>query len=153
MKMRATHAAFLLALAAHPLGAQEADHEGEDHAGEEEAAPLTFDNAPVREDIALTCSFVTECYEGEGCAETAFDLSIEGRAGGLVPTDLMVEAQIVADAGTAEMLGLRASGAYSLSGGEFAARHMMTIAPDGAARYTVHYADGPMMISYLGTCR
>ena len=32
--MRATHAAFLLALAAQPLGAQEADHDGEDHAGE-----------------------------------------------------------------------------------------------------------------------
>ena len=59
----------------------------------------------------------------------------------------------VSDAETVDMTGTKQVKALSLTGGGFDARHLLSIAADGASRYTVHYADGPIVISYLGTCK
>ena len=50
------------------------------------------------------------------------------------------------------LVGAKDGGRLSLSGGDFDARHLLTISEAGDVRYTVHYAEGPMMVSYLGRC-
>jgi len=111
-----------------------------------------LETAPVKATFTLQCVFVTECFEGEPCAETSFSAQLNVVAGGLTETDMVVQSDLVSDAGDATMLGVRSGTAMSLAGGGFDARHLLTIAQDGAARYTVHYADGPMFINYLGAC-
>ncbi|MCX8226162.1 MAG: hypothetical protein OTI35_08820 [Sulfitobacter sp.] len=116
------------------------------------AENLTLETAPFRQEIKLQCNFVTECVENEPCTETEFTPEITGIGGGLTADDLVVQAEMVTDAETVELLGVTSDKSLSLSGGTFAARHLMTITENGATRYTVHYADGPFVISYLGTC-
>ncbi|MFW2544519.1 hypothetical protein ACN2XU_17930 [Primorskyibacter sp. 2E107] len=127
------------------------DDPGDVH--EDGALPqMTVETAPVQADVALNCAFATECYEAEGCQDSGFGFLLDGHGGGLDQGTLMMEAVIASDAGDVFMMGARDAGAYVLSGGGFDARHMLTVAPDGAARYTVHYSDGPVMVSYLGQC-
>ncbi len=109
-------------------------------------------DAPFKREIALSCAFVSECFEAESCADTTFSVALNGRAVGVKAIDMPVEFEMISDTGTTTLIGVRSSAAYSLSGGAFQARHLMTIAEGGAARYTLHYADGPMAISYLGAC-
>lgn len=114
---------------------------------------FTLETAPVKVTFTLQCVFKTECFEGEACAETNFGAQLNVVAGGLTETDMVVQSDLVSDAGDATLLGVRSGKAMSLAGGGFDARHLLTIAQDGAARYTVHYADGPMFINYLGACK
>ncbi len=113
---------------------------------------LTLDNAPFRQDIKIACNFITECVEDEPCTDVEFTPDITGNAGGLTSDDLVVQSEMVTDAETIELLGVKSGKSYSLSGGTFAARHLLSITDNGATRYTVHYAEGPFVISYLGTC-
>ncbi|MEO0390901.1 MAG: hypothetical protein AAF218_08160 [Pseudomonadota bacterium] len=115
-------------------------------------AQVALDDAPVREELLMNCNFVTECFEDEACTDVEYEPQLTGQTGGASDQDMVVEADFESPAGTEKMLGVMLSGALSLSGGSFAARHLLTVNADGAARYSVHYADGPMVISYLGTC-
>lgn len=114
---------------------------------------LTIGTAPVKTDIALVCNFTTECFDADTCTDAAFEPTLTGRAGGMSLQDMVAQVKFSSEAGDADLLGLRSDDAMSLSGGTFEARHLLTINKDGAARYTVHYADGPMAISYLGICK
>jgi len=134
----------LCALCALPVVADENDAA--------EDGSYTLQNAPVKREIALQCAFENECFEAESCADTTLTFELKGRAGGLTATDMAVEVAMVSEIGDATLIGVRSGRAMSLSGGAFDARHLLTIAQDGAARYTLHYADGPMVITYLGAC-
>ena len=107
--------------------------------------------APHKAEIALTCRFDLECYEGEACAATEYGFDLNGLAGGL-GTEAMAALVVMASvAGNVELLGTRSGDVTVLSGGGIDARHMLTL--DGSAvRYTLHYAEGPLVISYLGIC-
>jgi|TARA_R110002012_G_scaffold50466_4_gene130507 hypothetical protein len=129
-----------------------ADDHTDGHTDGAASENLTLETAPFRQEIAIACDFKTECVEDEPCTETEFTPQITGIAGGLTPDDLVVQSTMVTDAETVELLGVKSGMALSLSGGTFAARHLLSITETGAARYTVHYADGPFVISYLGTC-
>lgn len=142
--------AGLLMLVALPCLAQEDGHGPE--VDLEDADQLTVTTAPVQSDLFFQCRFERECIEAEPCAESGFDPVIDAHAGGLDPEVLMVEAQMIGDGGNTFMMGAQDHGRVSLMGGDFDARHLLTIAPDGAARYTVHLAEGPRVVSYLGTC-
>ncbi len=142
---------FLALVAFTPALGQDTHSDG-DHAADPGMEVLTPDTAPFRQQIKLTCTFTTECVEAEPCTETKFAPQITGVAGGLTPEELMVQTQMITDAETIDLLGVKSGMALSLAGGTFAARHLVSIAKDEAARYTVHYADGPFVISYLGTC-
>ena len=115
-------------------------------------AQLGIRQAPVQDEIALSCRFGIECLEAEGCVAGGLSATLDGRAGGMDAQSMTVQAELAFEAGAVEMLGVMDSGAMSLSGGPFEARHLLTRAPDGATRYTVHYTDGPMVVSYLGQC-
>ena len=119
---------------------------------QEDDGSYTLQNAPVKREIALMCRFESECFEAESCAETTLSFDLKGRAGGLTATDMAVEVAMVSEIIDATLIGVHSGSAMSLSGGAFDARHLLTIAEGGAARYTLHYADGPMAISYLGAC-
>ena len=112
----------------------------------------SLEEAPFRKDLAVSCRFETECFEAEGCAETAFEARLTGLAGGLTPDALAVVSKFSADAGEVELLGTQAGDILSLSGGNIAARHFLTLSR-GEARYTVHFSEGPMVVSYLGQCQ
>ena len=108
---------------------------------------------PFQQTIAIGCRFVWECVENEPCTETEFSPDVTGTAGGASADALAVQSQMVSDAETVTLTGTKQDKALSLTGGGFDARHLLSIAADGASRYTVHYADGPIAISYLGTCK
>lgn len=122
----------------------DAAHETEDR--------LTIDTAPAQAQLNLVCRFAVECYEDEVCAETSFGAALTGDAGGMDAMSMVVQAELKSDAATVELLGVRDAGAISLSGGPFEARHLLSVAADGAARYSVHYLEGPVVVSYLGRC-
>lgn len=142
--------ALVLTFVAGGAIAQHADHD--DGAETSDVEQLTLDTAPVQEVVALSCAFATECYEAEACQESGFGVILSGKAGGMDAQTLFVDAAMSSDSGDVGMVGARDGGNYVLSGGGFEGRHMLTIAQGGAARYTVHYTDPVMMISYSGQC-
>jgi len=120
----------------------------EAHAAEQ----LTIETAPVKAKVDLTCNFEIECFETENCVETGFSTQLTGVSGGMAADNMIVDATLQSDAASTPMLGLQSAGSYALSGGTFDARHFLTIAATGGARYGVHLADGPIAITYHGTC-
>lgn len=108
-------------------------------------------SAPVQAEVALNCTFTTECFDLEGCSDTNFAVSLMGRAGGVTTDDMIVAAELTTDAETYAMIGTHAGEVYSLTGPSDYGHGMLTVS--GAdARFTVHYTDGPLSISYGGVC-
>lgn len=102
---------------------------------------------PAGGHAASQCTFTTECYEGEICQETQFELTFRAGTGGPFEMELVTDAETigVAVGGTGEfahLAGMTESGFYVLT----------LASADGAARFTAHLADGPQAITYLGTC-
>lgn len=97
---------------------------------------LALSTAPA---FTETCTFTQECFEAEGCSETTFSMEIDGN-------------QMITDAETIPVsnggsLTTRVSVGYSQS-----AFHVLTRETGGAARYSTHIFDGPLMVNYLGSC-
>jgi hypothetical protein len=85
------------------------------------------------------CTFTSECFEDESCAETAFSITIDG-------------ASLITDA---ETIPVSKGGSEKLSvfvGYTDSAFHVLTRETTGGARYSTHIFDGPLMVNYLGTC-
>ncbi len=121
-------------------------------AAQEDVEPgVAISRAPHKAEIALECRFDLECYEGEACLATEFNFALKGLAGGLGPDAMAALVKMESLAGSVELLGTRSGDITVLSGGGIEARHMLTL--DGqSVRYTLHYSDGPLVISYLGLC-
>lgn len=102
--------------------------------------------------LLLNCSFTTECYETEGCQDTLFAATLVGEATGPEPISQLAEVEMRGDAEDVQLLGHMSNGALGLVGGAGLGRHMLTVSAEGTARYTVHFADGPRMVSYTGQC-
>ncbi|WGW02892.1 hypothetical protein [Tropicibacter oceani] len=128
----------------------------QDDAAQDELAQapeqLTVETAPVQERMTLSCAFAQECYETEACQEAGYGFELTGRAGGMDPQTLVVDGTLRSETGDVPMVGVRSEGLYSLSGGGFEGRHLLTIGAEGEARYTVHYSDPVMVVSYVGQC-
>ncbi len=89
--------------------------------------------------IAETCTFTQECFEAEGCSETTFSMEIEGN-------QMITDAETI-PVSTGGSETIRISVGYSAS-----AFHVLTRETGGAARYSTHLFEGPLMVNYLGTC-
>jgi len=93
------------------------------------------------------CTFTTKCVEADVCTDTVFELRFGAGTGG--PNEL----EIVTDA---ETVGVAVGGTGEtafLAGLTERGFHVLTVeAGSGAARYTNHVADGPVAVSYLGSC-
>ena len=97
-------------------------------------------------DEYAACHFTTECFETDACADTDFRFAVthDDDQGFVIQTDAENIGGLVFDNRGTEA-------ASTLIGQTDTAYHMLTINPDGAARYTVHM-EGPMTISYAGQC-
>ncbi|QDY69068.1 hypothetical protein [Qingshengfaniella alkalisoli] len=96
--------------------------------------------------IQLSCSFETECFEDEDCAESTFSLSLTGEVG-------ITDAQLLSDSETITgSLAATPAGGLAFLGITGPAVHLLSKGEDFTARYTVHLTNGPMVISYLGRC-
>lgn len=115
---------------------------------------------PARLLADVTCTFPTECMEGEDCYDSGYSLTVvtEMDIAGLVNTDSLsvsfpVDDQIENDAGpvgTAHWMMQGEAFAVTASGqGGF---HLLTFDGNGAARYSVHLPAAELSILYLGTC-
>ncbi|MEP5761128.1 MAG: hypothetical protein ABJ327_17795 [Litoreibacter sp.] len=90
--------------------------------------------------LAEMCSFTLECFEGEACSETAFDIEIEGQT-------LVTDAETI----PVEISGSETLGVFT--GNTGSAIHVLTRERHGDARYSTHIFDGPLMVNYLGSCQ
>lgn len=106
----------------------------------------------VEAQVYMDCEFATECYEAEGCQEAVFAATLVGRASGDEMIDMAAEIEMRSDNGDVMLAGTLSNGALGLYGGAGLGRHMLSVSADGAARYTVHLANGPQAVTYLGTC-
>ena len=101
----------------------------------------------ARAAYAVECSFTTECFDAEECTETDYSLVIGHDDYGIPILETISETlRVTAIAGDGENHStVTATGEGAI--------HLLTRATGGDARYTVHLTEGPMTISYLGTCK
>lgn len=102
---------------------------------------------PGAAQAASQCTFTMECYESEACQPTTFALEFRAGTGG--PNEL----ELVTDT---ETIGVTAGGTGKvahLAGMTETGFHVLTLtSATGSARYTNHISDGPLTVTYLGTC-
>lgn len=111
--------------------------------------------APSASLAEMTCTFPTECLEGEVCAESGYSLSVKtaltpgslAQEGGLPTGDTIVtDTETFEISWAASRQGLAAFAATS------SAFQMLSVRPDGEARYSVHLPLSGLAIHYIGTC-
>ncbi|MEL6643697.1 MAG: hypothetical protein AAFQ79_07155 [Pseudomonadota bacterium] len=107
--------------------------------------------APVQREIALTCTFTTECMDTEGCADTSYTVTLDGLAGGLAEDQMVVGAIMVSDAASVEMSGTLIDDILRLNSFDTAMPQLLISTADGA-RLTAHITSVPLAITYAGTC-
>ncbi|MEL6800685.1 MAG: hypothetical protein AAFO80_12445 [Pseudomonadota bacterium] len=115
------------------------------------AQQVDISQAPIQQDIALTCTFTTECMDTDGCSDTSYTVTIEGLAGGVTAEQLVVEAELISDVETVTVTGTLTDEIPRLNAFEAAMPQMLVNTPDGA-RLTAHIASVPLAITYAGTC-
>ncbi len=93
--------------------------------------------------VAQTCSFTTECFDGDGCSETSFSFEIETEGGAT---------RLVSDAETIPLSQGGSDETRVYVGVTESAFHLLTHSAEGEARYSTHIYDGPLMLNYLGRC-
>ena len=96
---------------------------------------LALSAAPA---FAVECTFVTECFDADGCSETAFSLSIEDQGG---------QVNLVSYAETVPVTRSEVDPGYVYVGVDTAATHLLTRSPGGDARYSVHFYDGTFVVA------
>lgn len=101
---------------------------------------------PLSVQSDMLCQFVTECFEGEACDETNFELKLVDAE---EPDAVMLGSVSDNVSGEIETLG---SGAQVISAQGPSSWQLLSIGPEGEARYTLHLTEGPAVLSYLGTC-
>lgn len=91
------------------------------------------------------CRFVNECFEGEACDATDFELSVTSDPEN--PQGLLV----ITDSETLKGSGLRTGQTARVVFFGDSGMHVISVQSDAQARYTVHL-EGPLVITYQGTC-
>ncbi len=110
---------------------------------------------PIPAIAGMACVFATECYEGEACIDSGFSLAVETA---LAPGSLAAEGgfpegdTIVTDAETIPVTWAGSGAALGAFGSTKAGFFMLSIAPDGAARYTAHLPAAEFGLTYVGRC-
>jgi hypothetical protein len=110
-------------------------------------AALCLVGLPAQAQIRATCTFTTECAEGDACEATDFavDLDTTGADGAATLTS---EAQTVEG-----VLSVTPAGATYFFAVEEHGLHLLTIAGhDAPVHYTVHITDPGLVLTYIGAC-
>ena len=117
------------------------------------AAALAVPAGPAGADI--DCRFETECLEGEVCADSGFELTLETA---LSPGTVLAEGglpegdRVLSDTGTAEIDWAAAGPALAAFWVARPGFHMLSFDAGGAARYSAHLPGAGLSVLYLGTC-
>lgn len=94
------------------------------------------------------CSFTTECYETESCAETDYELSLGALGERFLLSDIAGE-RPMDEVAVMDMPDQRAFVSPILN----MSTALLSLYPGGAAQYSVHAAGSPpFVVSYRGTC-
>ncbi|MEO1238144.1 MAG: hypothetical protein AAFW64_00495 [Pseudomonadota bacterium] len=103
----------------------------------------------------MGCTFSTECLEGEDCLESGYTLTVETalRPGSLAQEGgLPTEDTIVTDTETFAITWLASRQGLAAVAATSSGFQMLSVAPDGTARYSVHLPLSDLSIHYIGTC-
>jgi len=95
----------------------------------------------------LACHFVTECIESEACADSDYDFEVSWKSERHEVITVITPSET-----TGGRIERREGDATTVVAEGDNAMHLLTVSPDGEARYSVHIFDGPMSISSLGRC-
>ncbi|TCM81487.1 hypothetical protein [Rhodovulum steppense] len=109
------------------------------------------DGASTDNDFALACAFDRECHEAEPCTDADFALDVTGRVGGMGAGTMLARVVLSSVSGDVDAFGTLDGGTMFLQGGDGASRSYLVVT-NGAARYTLHMAEGPTVVTYHGTC-
>ncbi len=96
--------------------------------------------------LPAACTFSVECFEAEACDETALRLALTRNG-----TPDTVRIGSVAEHFTAQR-SVTERGATVLQALGPTSAQILSVGPDGTARYSLHLTDGPAALTYLGTC-
>ncbi len=95
----------------------------------------------------MTCGFTRECPETAACGATAYAITIEEKHAAAQIFQIVTDAETMTGRGYA-----LETGGFLFQGGNANGAHLLTVAPQGSARYSVHFFKEPMAISYHGRC-
>ena len=99
-----------------------------------------------------TCTFKTECRDDE-CATSGYEAALALTPMSIDAGVATLQATLSDDAETLTMAGMDQNGLQRLFNIESAAgSRLLTISPDGKARYTTHIADPAAAVTYIGRC-
>ncbi len=93
--------------------------------------------------LSAACAFTSECFDGEGCSETSFSMTLEQSGG---------EVLMTTDAETIPLSQGGNTATQIYVGITENAFHLLTVTEAGPSRYTTHIYDGPLAVTYLGEC-
>ena len=164
--MRAALMATALTLSALPALAQDAapnealppvETETLPPAGEapvDEIAPISDvapdGGVPDADAVRMGCTFQTECMDTE-CSASGYEgwMTVMSDGAGMAEVEWDDPSESVAMSAVTDGGILLASS----TGTEAGRQRMLTVLPDGQARFTTHLTDPPMAITYLGECK
>lgn len=110
---------------------------------------------PTTATAGMVCTFATECMEGDSCLESGFAFEVDT---GLRPGTLAAEGglptgdTIVTDSETIPVTWAGAGPALAAFGRTGSSFVMLSVAPDGTARYTAHLPGADLSLTYVGAC-
>ncbi len=96
---------------------------------------------------AMTCGFTLECAQTAACGETAYAITVVQKHAAAQIFQIVTDTETLTGRGYA-----LETGGFLFQGGNANGAHLLTVAPQGSARYSVHFFKEPMAISYHGQC-
>ncbi|TRW97640.1 hypothetical protein FNJ84_09085 [Paracoccus sp. M683] len=106
----------------------------------------------LAQEASWNCKFQTECLDNE-CAGSAYETSLVLLTSSIDAGIATVGGRLEDSAESLPMAGMDQNGLIRLFNIESATgARLLTLAPDGTARYTTHIADPIMSMTYLGRC-
>lgn len=97
--------------------------------------------------LGYNCNYTIECFEAEGCQETAYEITLD-------VADDYATATLSSVSGDLETTAYNAQGLSYYAGYANYAMHMVSVFQGGESRYSFQTAASGtlMVVTYLGTC-
>ncbi|AUH34366.1 hypothetical protein [Paracoccus tegillarcae] len=106
----------------------------------------------LAQEASWHCSFDNECLDQE-CAPSGYEASLVLLASSIDAGIATLSGRLEDSAENLPLAGMDQNGLVRLFNIENATgARLLTLSPDGTARYTTHIADPAMVMTYLGRC-
>lgn len=108
--------------------------------------------AAVAQEASWNCNFQSECLDDQ-CATSGYEASLVLLTSSIDAGIATVNGRLEDSAENLPLAGIDQNGLIRLFNIESATgARLLTVTPDGTARYTTHIADPIMSMTYLGRC-